>query len=383
VRILASGIDTLDLATARDVEIPDRVRDAADVARATHEPAQVEWVDWEGILWTMHVRPGAGADGPYHLLTCPDFDVRLSRSRRLPSKVTYRAQFLWTAGPRRAVEVAQGAVHALLGIEEEQADVWHVQRADLCVDAHLVLDECDGPRWRKLARDAWRDYSVGGRFTGWTFGLGGRLLNRTYLKSFQAKTKAPWIFDVWSQSPAYVPGFDVWRSEFELRRKLLKSLEPRIDNTDDLWRHQERCWRYLTARWLYLSKHAEPGKTGNGFQRNAAPEWRCLSDWAFADETLAIIEPAKRVRAPQAHLDQLLPQLRGVGVSAVARAVQLGILQPVEVDRAHDEAAVLGLLQKAFEAGKRADLRADVWKRMQRFQSGDDEALKGEKGYDA
>jgi hypothetical protein len=63
--------------------------------------------------------------------------------------------------------------------------------------------------------------------------------------------------------------------------------------------------------------------------------------------------------------------------------VQLGILQPVEVDRAHDEAAVLGLLQKAFEAGKRADMRADVWKRMQRFQSGADEALKGEKGNDA
>lgn len=60
-----------------------------------------------------------------------------------------------------------------------------------------------------------------------------------------------WFFDLWKKSPDdYSQDFSIYRIEFQLRRKALKSLS--INCMEDLYQNLEKLWSYLTGDWFKL-----------------------------------------------------------------------------------------------------------------------------------
>ncbi len=86
-------------------------------------------------------------------------------------------------------------------------------------------------------------------FTGFTVGSGRVLYAKLYLKSFEiTKTNKLYWFDVWGIEE----GTNVWRVEFEVKRKFLNKYG--INSTDDLRDVLQSLWEYLTTEYLHLKE---------------------------------------------------------------------------------------------------------------------------------
>jgi len=122
----------------------------------------------------------------------------------------------------------------------------------LCADfsSEVDLEQFHERDWVSRARSRTKRYESG-QFTGWSFGLGGKLSARLYNKSLELqKSGKTYLYAVWSAN-GWLGESNIWRLEFQLRRDPLKELG--VSELGDLTPNVDRIWRYCAESWLVLA----------------------------------------------------------------------------------------------------------------------------------
>lgn len=153
------------------------------------------------------------------------------------------------------------------------------------------------------------EFKVGRTFSGFTFGGGGPLLSRIYNKSLEIKTKGKlWFRDIWLENNKK-PENEVWRVEFQIRRKVLKEFS--VYSIQDFLDKEAEIWAYLTQIWFTIRK---PSPDSNGSR------WKLLQKWKKVQLAGKNVLPSPAIREviKQATNEQLLNQAKGLMVTIAA-----------------------------------------------------------------
>lgn len=186
-----------------------------------------------------------------YVLNSAQLRLEIARSEAIMAflhvMVTLRAHFLACRGRDEAYLAACEVVTALFDSKGIQKEV--VSRCDLYADVQYRkgFNAEDGDRFVTCARDR-RTHDKDEDFTGFTFGK-GPILARVYDKTKEiAHSRKHWVYDQWGIHPG--ERVSVWRVEYQLRRKYLRSNH--IYTFNDLLRASRQLWEYLTTKWLTL-----------------------------------------------------------------------------------------------------------------------------------
>jgi hypothetical protein len=212
------------------------------------------------------------------------YRIQVSRSSgRVPlAYVKLSSEYLSHVLSKEAEESLRRVV-ALLGEITESANV---SRIDLFVDfvSSENMESWDRHAWVTRARSV-NAYSVDGKFSGWSVGLGGIISARLYDKTLEIqKSKKTYLHDLWMSS-----GWDgissVWRLEFELKREVLT--EHGLSKLDDVLRNLNGLWSYATTDWLRLTLPNADDQTRSRWPIH--PLWGYLSsvDWEASGGVLS------------------------------------------------------------------------------------------------
>lgn len=180
---------------------------------------------------------------------------------------------------------------------------WLVSRLDLYLDVQ-GWDLAVADRERFVCRSQKvTTFEDGERLTGFVFGSGKTLLARLYDKTAKiAGDGSDWWREVWGRR--YVPGWPVWRVEFELRRKPLDELG--IREPLEALEEASATWGYLTQQWL---SHRTPTRD------QTRSRWPVSSGWVDVQSAFEanVTVPAERIRsaARSGSLRLILPSVRG------------------------------------------------------------------------
>jgi hypothetical protein len=371
VRVLASGIDTVYLAI--DVTWPDEtffqlLAKLKAQARADEADVPVELPCGASEGWPLNVRP-FGCQGYEWLLTGRAVNLRVGHWLKPHSRPSIMAEIgsetLWHSGFDEAVFDVCLLLRGALGCRLESI---RVSRADLCVDA-LLRAEWWGPSLLELAVTRARAKSMhwqDGCMTGVSIGKGA-IRARLYDKALEIVTSGKgWMYDVWGLEG--VPdGWRVIRTEFQLRREVVKSLG--VGGVDELSQRGSDVWRYCTESWLKFQTGG-PQHT----QRKTLPWWGTVQGGYGSAQPG---EPAVRHKAVAWDKRQLMAQTRGTLLSLASMQIAgSGRVSADAVDRA------LGrVLNDAREAvlGSQT-LEEDVRRRWARYRRAAVEDATGEAG---
>lgn len=314
-RVLVSGLDWLEVFTQAQVDVrwTERLQEAKkwaqDGGRAT---------DLDVAGHRFKVQPIGARNGVPYLLKSEAIVMQVNpfAAGSFPTiSAELHSPFLWQHGARGALERGRALMACLSGFGQVEPKV---TRTDLAVDfqgwGRPVLDAATGEElWapgfelsdlarfqcRARRRDTHHD---GTRFTGFSFGAGGDVLARLYNKSEEIRSKSPdkmWFHEIWGRSPGYRAGEDVWRLEFQLRRKGWRSfkrdgeggghVEPSellreagigcLDTYTDLERAAPRLWAYLAGDWLAIRSGKRTRKSS---KRPLDPAWAVVAREGFA-----------------------------------------------------------------------------------------------------
>lgn len=150
------------------------------------------------------------------------------------------------------------------------------------------------------------EFSIGKKFSGFTIGRGGPLLARIYNKSLEiTKSSKTWFKDIWLEN-GWNEVKDVWRVEFQKRRRVLKEFS--ISNIDDLQEKEKGLWAYLTECWLVLKKPS----ADNVSRWSLTPKWQLVQS---AGDINITASPLVREAVKQGNTQRLLDQAVGIMMS--------------------------------------------------------------------
>lgn len=284
-RVVGFGVDTLWLfwrAPLSTVAL-ERLSTLRDVGRGLPE---TEWPTVQLGGQRLVVRPhGSSSAGAALLLESEAMAVKLHPAplAGMPTvAVELRSIFLWQAGADQAVAAAQRVVDELVPdgvILDPRSMVPHVTRVDLAVDFQgwsptaeelMPPDDKNAPGLRCRAKRQTVELAAG-TCSGATFGrhsseVSGGIYDKT--REIAESSGKDWFEEVWSASPDYVPGEDVWRLEYRLRREGVTSFEQgtgehlvcrdgveraqrrRVETWEEFKSALPGIWRYLTGEWL-------------------------------------------------------------------------------------------------------------------------------------
>jgi len=315
VRVLASGLDTVYLAI--DVTWPDEaffgfLAKLKAQARADEADVPVELPCGASEAWPVNMRR-FGSQGYEWLLTGRAANLRVGHWLKPQSRPSIMAEFssetLWHRGFGEAVFGLCLLLREALGCRLEGI---RVSRADLCVDA-LVGAEWWGPSLLELAVTHARGKSMhwqDGCMTGVSIGKGA-IRARLYDKALEIATSGKsWMYDVWGLEG--VPdGWRVIRTEFQLRREVVKSLG--VGGVDELSQRGSDVWRYCTENWLKFQTGG-PHHT----ERKTLPWWEVIQGGYGGVQAG---EAAVREKAVRWDRRKLMAQTRGTLLSLVSMDV--------------------------------------------------------------
>lgn len=266
-------------------------------------------INLNGIDLTVHRN---GIPFYSYKLSCNDFlvyfmDKEVRNSP--PIKVRFLSTYLWSVGFEKAVEEfidwLKGLHFAILTTK--------ISRIDICVDSDkLHFRESDLPKMLTKARGKTKhyindQYYNGREFSGFTIGRGDPMLARIYNKSLEIKkSKKDWFHDLWKEN-SWDKESDVWRVEFQLRRKCLKEFS--INSCEDFILKENNIWTYLTTQWLTM-------KVTNSDDRNksrwsVSPRWKIIQRANLTQS----FSPAVRKKVKVGNTEQLLDQIAGLMLS--------------------------------------------------------------------
>ena len=334
VRVLASGIDTLNLAVDlmwRDSQFLDGLWLVKEKAGEYEESLPYPFCDKDGVLLGVLNVQSYGVRGYEWVLSGADFSMRLGDwlvpTTRPSAMVEIGSEALWRLGARGAVDRVRQMI-ASTGAEIAEVKT---SRADLCVDI-LAGGELWGEDLLRYAVCRARLESIyrnSGRLG--TIALGrGKIMARLYDKAAEmAKSGKGWMVDVWGIQ-SVPPGKRAVRVEFQLRREALKSLG--INGIEDLFRNSGRVWAYCTENWLKFQDQPDAHHT----QRECLPWWKTVQRGFNGGQGAT---PAVRAKAVEWDRKQLMAQAVGV----------IGTLAALEATERHGVAPTGEEILESFE----------------------------------
>lgn len=192
-------------------------------------------------------------------LECDDFHMcfmKHSIENSPPIQVRFISSFLWKYGYKEAFNVFINWFN-VFGIKISGI---RISRLDICLDTdEICFLEDDNHSLFCRARKKQIQYSencvdkknyIGKHFSGFSIGFGSPLSCRIYDKTLEIiKSSKTWFKTIWLENH-WDCSKNVWRIEFQIRRKVLKELG--IFNFEDIEKNLEGIWAYLTQKWLTL-----------------------------------------------------------------------------------------------------------------------------------
>lgn len=250
----------------------------------------------------------------YKLVT-KDFSICFmdkSKGDNPPITIRFMSSYLWSFGLNDAIEEFMVWFRNLgmpvIGNK--------ISRLDVCVDTDEVVfkeNDVKGVSTRSRNKEIHfvnSEFLQGRVFSGFTFGR-GEVLARIYNKTLEIqKSGKVWFYDIWEENGHCRDG-DVWRIEFQLRRKALKEFG--ISVIEDINSNEIGLWAYLTQEWLSIRI---PNKDTNASRWKVKPKWRKLQKAHLN----YIPSPLIRERIKIGNVKQLLDQASGLLLSIAAVA---------------------------------------------------------------
>jgi hypothetical protein len=193
---------------------------------------------------------------------CYHIQASNPNAKSLPlAYVQISSEYLCAVGVEQA-EKSLRFIVSTLGLVKEPANVSRVDLyVDFCADIRMDLfNPLEG--WVTRTQSIDLHYRQG-RFSGWSFGLGGDVSARLYDKTLEIemKSKKFYLHELWRAA-----GWDgeqlVWRMEFQVKRDVLVTLG--VLKIKHLLEMQRGLWRYFTEDWLRL---ATPSSTDSNQTR--------------------------------------------------------------------------------------------------------------------
>ena len=241
-------------------------------------------------------------------LSCNDFFIYFmekTMNTNSPIKVKFLASYIWSYGYNKAIEnFMTWFSHFGLKIVETK-----LSRLDICVDSdEFTFSEKDLNGVITRARDYKNhyvdtEYFNGRQFSGFSIGSGNPIIARIYNKTLEIKKSQKfWFHDVWNNYK-WDKEKDVWRTEFQLRRPVLKEFN--IKSLDDIFNNLNGLWIYLTHQWLTLRT---PQNDTNTSRWPVNHKWLKIQN-AEINQTDSILV---RNKVKKGNSEQLLNQIGGL-----------------------------------------------------------------------
>lgn len=276
-QILRSGVDSLYLSFNGDVrsgllsQLHDKKAIAQAGGRSGKEFAALRLAE---IPFKVHDK---GQGNHSYVISNEHFRMRIAGvvgGKAPPLYVEISSELLSCCGYESSVQAAREFAEVIL----KDADSGSISRVDLCVDFTSPRDwqSIDAKRWRCRSNKR-ALYFESGQLLGNVFGQSGDISARLYDKTKEIVKKEKFFFKkLWQQN-----GWDgensVWRLEFQLRRKVLKSFQS-LD-PDFIVELFNSLWRYHTEQWLSFCD-INPNDS-NRSRWALAAEWQALSTAKF------------------------------------------------------------------------------------------------------
>jgi len=272
------GVDSLYLSYkgTTDPKVDHDIRKLKEIAQSPEAHQQV-LAQYRILDHIFEVRDKGAGLFPY-VLVDNAFRIQVPRSisKALPlAYVQISSQYLSAFDPKEIESELYEIANRLGEVKEIEPGV---SRIDLFVD---FVSDVDMEGWD---RTAWvthgssiNAYSMDGRFSGWTVGLGGVIAGRLYDKTLEIESsRKDYLRELWTQC-GWNGADRVWRLEFELKRELLS--QHGVERFNAAMEHRGSLWEYATTQWLRLTI---PNPSDSARSRWLThPLWRALSavDW--------------------------------------------------------------------------------------------------------
>lgn len=270
------GVDSLYLSYPGDLfpEVETQLKHLKQLAQSA-EPGQQSQAQYAVSGHIFEVKDKGASLFPY-ILEDGAFRLQFSRTgKRAPmAYVKVSATYLAYAGPMEAAQ----ALYDLLSQMGEITGEANVSRIDLYVDFVSSVDMESWTRhaWVTRANDV-DQYSVKGKFSGWSIGLGGNIACRLYDKLLEiASSGKNYLLGLWSEI-GWKSSEPVWRLEFEIKREALA--QRGLSSLPQVMANQGGLWSYLTTEWLRLTLPNPDDQTRSRWPEH--PLWGYLAavDW--------------------------------------------------------------------------------------------------------
>jgi hypothetical protein len=224
------------------------------------------------------------------------FRIRLAseRAKQIPvASVQIASEFLASVGVVEAEKQLRVVLEDLVDLEGGEK----VGRADLFADfaTDVSMESIHRDEWVTRAEEI-HTYSVKRKLSGWTLGLGGPIGARLYNKTLEIESHSHKFFfhAIWEKA-GWVPLYEIWRLEFELKRHALAGFG--ISSLNDLQRSCGSLWRYLTTEWVRLAVLNPEDQTRARWATH--PLWRALQEVAWDGNEPLSPREMRRNRAPE------------------------------------------------------------------------------------
>lgn len=258
-------------------------------------------------------------------LECDDFHICFMQhaiENSPPIQVRFISSFLWKYGYNKAFNIFVNWFEKL----NSNISGFRISRLDICFDTdeiEFLENDCDNFSCR--ARKKQIQYSncidnknyIGKKFSGFSIGMGSPLSCRIYDKTLEIlKSSKQWFKTIWLEN-GWNSSKNVWRVEFQIRRKVLKELK--ILNFEDIQKNIESVWGYLTQNWLTL-RIKDNNKNSSRFEIDS--RWVIVQKAGNEYKSSASI----RERIKRGNLENMLDQCGGllVSISAITNNDKIG-----------------------------------------------------------
>ena len=254
------GVDTIEFGIDiddYDKEFFNILNKLEELKSVSQEKLKEEIININGINFSVK-RKGQGFYA--YKIECKDFYIcfmKHNMKNNSPVYVRFMSEFIWKYGFEECYSLF------IKWFEEFKVEILgtRVSRLDICFDTEeITININDKDKFVTRARKVDVHYIeekqvinsehyIGNTFTGFVIGRGSPLSCRIYNKSLEIKNKKEWFVTIWEQYN-YNSNNDVWRIEFQARRKVLRELK--IDSYEDIKDRLLETWAYYTQKWLIL-----------------------------------------------------------------------------------------------------------------------------------
>lgn len=228
--------------------------------------------------------------------------------------IRFSSFFLWELGYNQAYNVFMQWFHNSFNVNITNVKI---SRVDICFDTdEISFNERDIEKLysraikmeQKYADDIYYNRKV---FSGFVIGKGSDLSCRIYNKTLEIKNSNKlWFENIWKEL-CWKGTSNVWRIEFQIRKKVLKELD--IKTIEDIDDRLVNIWSYLTQKWLIMKQN---GKDSNKSRWKVTNKWKAIQKADFDYVGNASV----RNRLIKGERDKLIAQCGGILLSITALA---------------------------------------------------------------